>query len=128
MTFEHLDDPAGFIPDAEFRAATRRDGRRRRTRRRMAFASGSVLSSLAVLVAAVGGYGLWRTSQVDRVEVEFAAPPADLDGPPFNILLVGSDERTGSGSGAGDGSAFGHHDRRPGRSGCPVVDTPVASP
>ena len=93
MTFDHLDDPAGFTPDDDFRAETRRNGRRRRTRRRLAIASGSVLSSLAVLVTAVSGYGLWRTKQIDRVEVEFAAPPADLDGPPFNILLIGSDRR-----------------------------------
>jgi LCP family protein required for cell wall assembly len=93
MNLDHLDDPLGFTPDDQFRAAAQRDGRRRRTRRRLALATGSVLTSMAVLVAALAGYGLWRTSQIDRVDVEFAAPPVSLD-EPFNILLIGSDSRS----------------------------------
>jgi LCP family protein required for cell wall assembly len=95
MNLDHLDDPLGFTPDDRFRAAAQRDGRRRRTRRRLALATGSVLTSMAVLVAALAGYGLWRTSQIDRVDVEFAAPPVSLD-EPFNILLIGSDSREGT--------------------------------
>ena len=94
MSFDHLDDPAGFVPDDEFRAAARRDGRRRRARRRTVLAGGSVLTSVAVLVAALAGLGLWRTSQIDRVDVDFASPPVDLDHP-FNVLLIGSDSREG---------------------------------
>jgi LCP family protein required for cell wall assembly len=94
MSFDHLDDPVGFVPDDEFRAAARRDGRRRRARRRTVLAGGSVLTSVAVLVAVVAGLGLWRTSQIDRVDVDFATPPVDLDHP-FNVLLIGSDSREG---------------------------------
>jgi LCP family protein required for cell wall assembly len=95
MSFEHLDDPSGFVPDDEFRAAAYRGGRRRRSRRRLALAGGSVLTSMAVLVAALAGYGLWRTSQIHRVDVDFAAPPVSLDAP-FNVLLIGSDSRAGT--------------------------------
>lgn len=95
MNLDHLDDPLGFVPDERFRAAAQRDGRRRRTRRRLALATGSVLTTMAVMVASLAGYGLWRTSQIDRVDVEFAAPPVSLD-EPFNILLIGSDSRAGT--------------------------------
>ncbi len=94
MNFDHLDDPAGFVPDDSFRAAALGAGRRRRTRRRLALAGGSVLTSVAVLVAAVAGFGVWRTSQIDRVEVEFTTPRPALD-QPFNLLLVGTDLRPG---------------------------------
>ena len=92
MNFEHLDDPAGFTPDDAFRAAAQRDGRRRRRRRRLALTSGSLAASLLLVVVAAGGYGLWRTSGIDRVPVDFTTEPVDL-GEPFNILLVGSDSR-----------------------------------
>lgn len=95
MNLDHLDDPRGFTPDDEFRAGAHRLGRRRRNRRRLVLATGSVLTSMAVLVAALAGYGLWRTSQIDRVDVEFAAPPVSLD-EPFNVLLIGSDSRAGT--------------------------------
>lgn len=93
MNFEHLDDPVEFRPDDSFRAATLGDGRRRRRRRRLALTSGTLLTSLLAMVVVAGGYGLWRTSQIDRVPVEFATEPIDL-GDPFNILLVGTDQRS----------------------------------
>ncbi len=95
MNLDHLDDPRGFTPDDEFRAGAHRLGRRRRSRRRLALAAGSVLTSMAVVIAALAGYGLWRTSQIHRVDVEFAAPPVNLD-EPFNLLLIGSDSREGT--------------------------------
>ena len=101
MTFEHLDDPDGFVPDDEFRSAAVRDGRHRRTRRRLALTGGAVSSCLALLVVVVGGYGLWRTTQIDRVAVEFASPPVDL-GAPFNVLVIGSDRRTDPAESSGE--------------------------
>jgi LCP family protein required for cell wall assembly len=93
MIFEHLDDPAGFRPDDEFRAAAQREGRRRRRRRRLALSGGSVVASLLVVVMTASGYGLWRVSEIDRVPIEFATEPIDPE-QPFNVLLIGSDQRS----------------------------------
>ena len=93
MNFDHLDDSESFVADPDLRSAVLADGqvrRRRSQHRRLAVSSCTAL----VLIASVVGFGAWATSRVDRVHVGFSAPPVDLSAP-FNVLIIGSDGRSG---------------------------------
>lgn len=87
--FQHLDDPAPFQPDDDFRRAVLTGGRRRRRHRRLL----TTMASLTVLVTVAGAGGLLyverRDAAIDRVDV---ATEQSVDGA-LNILVVGSDRR-----------------------------------
>jgi len=93
VNFDHLDDSESFVVNPDLRSAVLADGQRRRRRsqhRRLAMSSCTAL----VLIASIVGFGAWATSRVDRVHVGFSAPPVDLS-TAFNVLLIGSDGRSG---------------------------------
>jgi LCP family protein required for cell wall assembly len=89
--FEHLDDPAGFTPDAGLREAAMARGRRLRFVRRLAAVGAAVTLVLATVGVAGGLYVARRDAAIDRVDV---ATEPSLDGA-TNVLLVGSDGRPG---------------------------------
>lgn len=92
--FERFDDhegPDGFVPDDRFRAGVDARATRLRRRRHIGRAGAGVA---AVIVAGVGVAGLYvdrRDEAIDRVDV-VTQPSADGA---VNILLIGSDARTG---------------------------------
>jgi LCP family protein required for cell wall assembly len=88
--FDHLDDPAGFVPDDDFRQGVYRKGRRIRRAHRAAVVAGGLAATVAVVGLAGNLYVDRRDSAIDRVEVE--APPS-VDGA-VNILLIGTDAGT----------------------------------
>jgi LCP family protein required for cell wall assembly len=89
--FEHLDDPAGFTPDAGLREAAVARGRRLRSLRRLAAVGAGVTLLLATVGVAGGLYVARRDAAIDRVDVATEPSP---DGA-TNVLLVGTDGRPG---------------------------------
>jgi LCP family protein required for cell wall assembly len=92
---DHLDDPGRFVVDDAFRAGALRRGRRLRRRQRLTLAAGSTLATVLLLAGIAAGYAAVRVNQVDRTEVDFTTPPVEFD-EPFNLLVVGSDLRSGA--------------------------------
>ena len=100
-----LDDPAGFVPDEQFRAAAQARGRARTRRRRAVLGAAGVATILLVTVVGYGGYQKWRASQVVRLDLAATLDPPESESPPDpgldpppapsqaqNILIVGSDQ------------------------------------
>jgi LCP family protein required for cell wall assembly len=100
-----LDDPQGFVPDDEFRAATRTRARALTRRRRAVLGAAGVATILLVTVVGYGGYQKWRSSQVVRLDLAATLDPPESESPPDpgvdpppapsqaqNILVVGSDQ------------------------------------
>jgi len=73
-------------------APRRRRPAGRSWRQRIVLGAGAVVSVACLLGSCVVSYGWWKWRSVDRVGVDTDAAPA---GDPVNILLVGSDDRTG---------------------------------
>jgi LCP family protein required for cell wall assembly len=105
LDLHRLDDPAGFVPDRQFRDGARAKGRARSRRRTMGIGAIGVATLLLALVVGYGGFQKWRASQVVRLDLaanldppESESPPdPGLDPPPApsqaqNILIVGSDQ------------------------------------
>jgi hypothetical protein len=82
MTFEHLDDPEGFVPDVQFRAAAHLEGRRRQRRRRLSMVGGSALGALALVVGLLVSTGGIAMEGGDPGRVD--TPPVD----PTTTLVV----------------------------------------
>lgn len=94
--FDHLDDPDGFRPTDDFRAAVHRRGRHLRRRHRLGVMSTTVVGCLVLTVGGLAVAADRRLDEVDRVEIG----PADSGeehtfDEPFNVLVVGTDGRPG---------------------------------
>lgn len=89
--FRHLDDPVPFRPDDRFRSGAMRRGRQMRRHRRLAGPFGGVALSLVLLGGAGALYVERRDAAIDRTEVM----TADSTDGAINILVVGSDVRSG---------------------------------
>lgn len=92
MNLEHLDDPMGFTPDQQFREGALAAGRRRRRRRRLTAVVGVVTATVVLFASVVAASTLVRIGRIDRTELQLAADPVAPDRP-FNVLLVGVDQR-----------------------------------
>jgi LCP family protein required for cell wall assembly len=106
MTFDHLDDPEGFLPDDDFATAAKRRGAQLRRRRRIPIAG---LGAVLVVLMLGVGFGLYernKASNIYRLDLTASLddPHAgstdpvvgDADAPPtdvINVLVVGSDAR-----------------------------------
>jgi LCP family protein required for cell wall assembly len=93
--FEHLDDPAGFQPDAGFRSRVVAGGRSRRRRR---IAAGTAAATVLALVATVAGALTavdHKLDRVPRVDVESIGPGEPAPGKPQTILFAGIDSDAG---------------------------------
>jgi LCP family protein required for cell wall assembly len=106
MTFDHLDDPEGFVPDEAFANAAKRRGAQLRRHRRVPIAG---LGAVLVVLLLGVGFGLYernKASKIDRLDLTASlddphagsTDPAggDADVPPtdvINVLVVGSDAR-----------------------------------
>jgi LCP family protein required for cell wall assembly len=85
-------DAAGAASAPPGRKHRRR--RRRWSRRRKVLTALSVLVVLAVLVVAGGyGYARYRYDQIPKVHIKSEKP--QISGQPFNMLVIGSDSRSG---------------------------------
>jgi LCP family protein required for cell wall assembly len=91
--FDHLDDPDGFRPTPEFRAAVRRRGARLRRRNRIAVAGTTMVGCFLLTVAGISVAVDRRLDRVDRVEVD--STDAVGAGEPFNVLVAGTDGQPG---------------------------------
>ena len=100
-------------PDTRSRRALNRKRRRRKT----LMITGIVLGTIAALVLGLGGYWYYKlNSNISSVDPDQNGPrPAAAPGKAENILLMGSDTRSGKngavvGGGLQDSSGFGHSD------------------
>jgi LCP family protein required for cell wall assembly len=100
-----LDDPAGFVPDDEFRSGARAKGRSLARRHRAVLGAVGVATVVLAVVVSYGGYQKWRALQVVRIDVAANLDPPESESPPDpgfdpppapsqaqNILIVGSDQ------------------------------------
>jgi LCP family protein required for cell wall assembly len=68
---------------------------RSRTKRRLWWAAGSVMTALVVLAGAVAGYGWYLNNQIHRIDLKnlTSAPVKGADAGTENILMIGSTSR-----------------------------------
>lgn len=105
--FEHLDDPDGFVPAADFKSRVLRAGRRRRRRGRAVRVGGAgalvVVGLLATVVIRVDR----RLDDIERVDVAGLAPESHSRSEPQTVLVVGVDSRDGEALPEGAGRVVG---------------------
>lgn len=79
-------------PPAKVGSTSRRSGARRSGAQRVLVALGAITAVGCLLAACSIGYVNWRLGQISRLDLALSKPAA---GGPQNILIVGSDSRTG---------------------------------
>ncbi len=95
--FEQLDDPRPPAFGDGFRQAVVRRARQRRRHRRLAGGAGVAMASLVVGAGGLYGRALWRSNEIERVDVAGTAPVASGD--PVTVLVLGTDGHEPDGTG-----------------------------